>query len=72
MNNNAKEYLNSIFGKQFDNENWISFDGEEGLIIIDEVNGGSQEWRLNELQQAINDNGGDTKRALIHLKNLLN
>ena len=72
MNNDAKNYLDSIFGKQFDHETWISYDDEKELIIIDEVNGGSQEWRPNELQQAINDNGGDTKRVLIRLKNLLN
>lgn len=72
MNNNAKEYLNSIFGKQLDNENWISYVDKKNIIVIDEVWGDKQEWGLDQLQQAINGNSGDTKRVLIHLKNLLN
>lgn len=70
MNEQQEQYLDSIFGKQFDNSNWIYYDGD--TITIEEVNGETQEWSVKDIQKAINGNQGETKRALINLKNLEN
>lgn len=72
MNSEAINYLNSIFGIQLDNQNWISYDANNNQIIIEEVSGETQEWKVENIQQAINGNQGDTRKTLIRLKNLLN
>lgn len=49
MNNEVINYINSIFGLKFDNQNWIGYDEGNAQIIIEEISGETQEWKIENL-----------------------
>ena len=65
FNNKQKNYIESLYNGFYDNENYIYM--ENGNLIIESVCGDKQEWKPEKLQQAINDNSGETRKVLLKL-----
>lgn len=65
FNNKQKNFIESLYNGFYDNENYIYM--ENGNLIIESVYGDKQEWKPEKLQQAINDNSGETRKVLLKL-----
>lgn len=65
FNNKQKNFIESLYNGFYDNENYIYM--ENGNLIIESVYGDKQEWKPEKLQQAINDNLGETRKVLLKL-----